>query len=86
MSCVITDDESRLLTPVEQFRFYCRLKKLFQKFLNLNQPLKTPLFWFTAGEPGERGESGPQTGGQHDPSGRQPAPDQGGDCEPESGP
>lgn len=39
-----------------------------------------------AGEPGECGEGGPQTGGQHDPPGRQPAPDQGGDGEPESGP
>lgn len=39
-----------------------------------------------AGKPGECGEGGPQTGGQHDPPGRQPAPDQGGDREPESGP
>lgn len=39
-----------------------------------------------AGEPGERGEGGPQTGGQHDPPGGEPAPDQGCDCESESGP
>lgn len=39
-----------------------------------------------AGKPGECGEGGPQTGGQHDPPGRQPAPHQGGDGEPESGP
>lgn len=38
------------------------------------------------GKPGECGEGGAQTGGQHDPPGRQPAPDQGGDSEPESGP
>lgn len=42
------------------------------------------LFCCFSGEPGERGESGSQTGGQHDPTGRQPAPDQGGDGEPES--
>lgn len=30
---------------------------------------------FVAGEPGECGEGGPSTGGQHDPPGRQPAPD-----------
>lgn len=41
---------------------------------------------FVSGKPGECGEGGPQTGGQHDPPGRQPAPDQGGDSEPESGP
>lgn len=45
-----------------------------------------PMCVFMAGEPGERGEGGPQTGGQHDPPGRKPAPDQGGDGEPESGP
>lgn len=40
----------------------------------------------SAGEPGERGEGGPQAGGQHDPPGRKPAADQSGDSEPEPGP
>lgn len=41
---------------------------------------------FAAGKQGERGEGGPQTGGQHDSTGRQPASNQSGDGQPESGP
>lgn len=41
---------------------------------------------FLSGEPGERGEGGPQTSGQHDPAGGKPASDQGGDSESEPRP
>ena len=39
-----------------------------------------------AGEPGERGEGGTQTSGEHDSPGHQPSAHQGGDRQPESGP